>query len=412
VTGVQTCALPISLLDLERRELEPLSGESIELEFPPMGARALVIDLDAPSEAARGEGTAGEALVIRPEPDWLWDIAAVDDNALTLDSCEYRIDGGEWQAETPVIAIQSRLLELRRPCEASLRFGFDSELEEGFAPLFLVLERASEFRIELNGREVPALDLGMWKDSSFRKIDIAAYARRGRNSLVLSRRFYQRPKVYEVLYGEGVYETERNKLTYDVELESVYLVGDFAAISRSAFVGGERNSIHTEGPFVMRSRQDKVSGGDLSSKGFAFFSGALTISRALGSLDPRGRRVVLDLGHPRAALVEVLVNGERAALLPWAPFRADITDLLARGGDRLELRLYSSNRNLLGPHHHSDGESYKVGPESFAGRWSWAEKETEAFPATGVERGRGYWKEGYSFVTFGLSGGMSDARPE
>ncbi len=401
----------VSLLDLERCELEPMSCESIELEFPPMGARTLVIDLAAPSDAARVEGMAGEALVIRPEPDWLWDIAAVDDNALTLDTCGYSIDGGEWQAEAPVIAIQSRLLELRRPCEVSLLFCFDSELEEGLAPLFLVLERASEFRIELNGREVPALDLGMWKDSSFRKIDITAYARRGRNCLVLSRRFYQRPKVYEVLFGEGVYETERNKLTYDVELESAYLVGDFAVISHSAFVRGERNSIHTEGPFVVRTRQAKVTGGDLSSRGFAFFSGALTISRALGNLDAKGRRVVLDLGSPRAALVEVLVNGQRAALLPWAPFRADITDLLA-GDDRLELKLYSSNRNLLGPHHHSGGESYRVGPESFTGRWSWAEKETEAFPATRAERGRGYWKEGYSFVTFGLTGGMSDARPD
>ena len=112
--------------------------------------------------------------------------------------------------------------------------------------------------------------------------------------------------------------------------------------------------------------------------------------------------MLLDLGHPRAALVEVRVNGKRAALLPWAPYRADITGLFGEGGGRLELKLYSSNRNLLGPHHHSAGESYKVGPESFTGAWSWAEKDTEAFPATSEERAKSYWRDGYSFVTFGL----------
>ena len=33
-------------------------------------------------------------------------------NALTLDFCRYRIDGGEWQPETAVIILLRRLLEL------------------------------------------------------------------------------------------------------------------------------------------------------------------------------------------------------------------------------------------------------------------------------------------------------------
>ena len=34
-------------------------------------------------------------------------------NALTLDFCRYRIDGGEWQPETAVIILQRKLLELK-----------------------------------------------------------------------------------------------------------------------------------------------------------------------------------------------------------------------------------------------------------------------------------------------------------
>jgi hypothetical protein len=146
----------------------------------------------------------------------------------------------------------------------------------------------------------------------------------------------------------------------------------------------------------------RITGGDLTSRGFAFFSGKITLARDLGPLKRDGRRIFFDLGSPRAAMVEVRLNGKRAALLNWAPFRAELTDAAGEGENRLELVLYSSNRNLLGPHHHSGGESYRVGPESFTGKWSWAEKATEAFPATDEEMARDYWRDGYSFVTFGL----------
>lgn len=404
-------AYRVALESCELEELGPAgAGRSLELDFPAMGAHCLVVDTEAGAATREGAseravpsaatGALGET-IIRPEPDWSWGIAEIDDAALTLDECEYRVDEGEWQPPTPVIEIQRRLLELRRPCEVSLRFAFDSELPEGFGPLYLVLERAPEFRIELNGSPLEIKDKGYWKDRSFRKIDIGGRAKKGRNVLVLSRRFWQSSRVYEVLFGEGVYETEKNKLTYDVELESAYVVGDFAVASLSAYESGPRNSIHTNGPFVLRQRPASVSGGDLTVQGFAFFAGRIVLGRDL-EVGPDGGRVILDLGHPRAALVEIRLNGRRAALLPWAPFRADLGGLARPGKNRLEVVLFSGNRNLLGPHHHSEGESYKVGPDSFTGRWSWVEKATEAFPASSEERARSYWKAGYSFVTFGL----------
>jgi hypothetical protein len=412
----------VSRCDLEYCSLEtlnaaPASAEgvapgsawrTIEIELPPMGAQCLVVDTDTaqtlpadPAAIARPSKPV-EPLIIRPEADWEWEIDECDLNAVTLDECEYRMDGGQWLPPKSVIAIQAELLALRRACEVSLRFVFDSELPDRQEPLFLVIERPEDFLIELNGKAVPVVDRGPWKDRSFRKIDITSFAQRGRNVLVLSRKFYQSPRVYEVLYGEGVYETEKNKLTYDVELESVYLLGDFSVRSRSPFTSGERNSIHTEGPFVLGESVARITSGDLTSRGFAFFSGKISLSRDLGPLKRDGRRIIIDLGHPRAAMVELSLNGKRAALLSWAPFRVDLTDALGEGENRLEILLYSSNRNLLGPHHHSDGESYKVGPDSFTGKWSWAEKATEAFPATDEERTKDYWQGGYSFVTFGL----------
>ena len=37
-------------------------------------------------------------------------------------------------------------------------------------------------------------------------------------------------------FGKNVLETERNKLTYDTELESLYLIGDFGVYSDGEYV--------------------------------------------------------------------------------------------------------------------------------------------------------------------------------
>ena len=49
----------------------------------------------------------------------------------------------------------------------------------------------------------------------------------------------------------------------------------------------------------------------------------------------------------------------------WAPYEADLSGLLKDGANVVEFTLLNNLRNLLGPHHHPDGELYAVGPNSF-----------------------------------------------
>ena len=56
--------------------------------------------------------------------DKAFDVTECSENAITLDSCEYRINGGEWQSEKAVIRIQGELLALQKACDISLRFHF------------------------------------------------------------------------------------------------------------------------------------------------------------------------------------------------------------------------------------------------------------------------------------------------
>ena len=80
----------------------------------------------------------------------------------------------------------------------------------------------------------------------------------------------------------------------------------------------------------------------------------------------------------------------------------DITDVANQGDNVIKLQVYASNRNLLGPHHHIDGECYNVGPESFTGKWSWVERKSEADATEITDRTKNYWTDSYCFVDFGL----------
>ena len=77
------------------------------------------------------------------------------------------------------------------------------------------------------------LHFGYWKDKSFNKVDIKSAVKEGKNEILLTTKFQQPQKVYDVLYGENVYETEKNKITYDMEIENIYLLGDFGVVSET-----------------------------------------------------------------------------------------------------------------------------------------------------------------------------------
>jgi hypothetical protein len=147
----------------------------------------------------------------------------------------------------------------------------------------------------------------------------------------------------------------------------------------------------------------KVKSGDLTPQGFCFFSGHLLLSQTFRVEHTVNRRIVLGLDRVDAVLIKVFINDQLVKNLPWAPYCLDVTDYLVAGENKLSLQLFSGNRNLLGPHHHIDGELYSVGPGSFTGKWSWTERKSESNPdITPEDRLRNFWKDGYCFVRFGI----------
>ncbi len=376
-----------------RNELEaiPFTASNgmirMKLEFLPMQSHVLILEKDS---MAQPDLVLTDHREIRPGSDWT--VEEMDLNSLTLDYCSYSIDGGEWVGPVAVTNLMGILLKHKKSCGISLKFNFEFKAApENVKELYLVVEAAQEFEMALNGRQVKYADIGWWKDSSFKKVDIKPYLQEGDNEVILSRSFYQQQKVYDVLFGEDVLETERNKLTFDTELESIYIVGDFGVMSKSGYTYGERKAVFTEGPFAIVEKPMEVSPAELTEQGFCFFAGAVKLSRRMELEKDGNSRLLLDIGNPCAVLAKVFVNDRAVEVLPWAPYKADITDFITSGANKITLQLFSGNRNLLGPHHHIDGELYAVGPASFSEMEGWEGAS-----------GRRIWTDRYCFVKFGL----------
>lgn len=321
-----------------------------------------------------------------------WNIEDMDLNSLTLDYCCYSVDGEEWSNPVHTIKLMDILLNRKRQCEISLKFIFeiDADLSNNKVML-LAVEKADEFEVMTNNIDVKYKDIGWWKDSAFKKIDIKPYIRNGINEVILKRKFYQSQIVYDVLFGENILETEKNKLTYDVELESIYVVGDFGVVSKSGYSYGDRKAVFTDGAFAIINKPEKAKKGDLTGQGFCFFAGSIKLSQDIWIMEKNNYRIFVDIVKPNAVVSKIYLNDKLVRTIPWEPYNTDITDFIQEGNNKITVQLFAGNRNLLGPHHNAGGELYAVGPSSFTDCPGWE--------ADGITD---QWRDRYCFVKFGL----------
>lgn len=395
-------------------------------QLPPGGANAPAVtaassSADETGLDAAGSGAAPGFPVANPAPfsspsvhrlelNQPWKVTALDLNSLTLDFCRLRVEDGEWSELQPVILLQEQLLAYGRPVQVELAFQFGVAFDTNITrPLFLAVEKPGSLSIELNGQPVDMADCGWWRDTSFRKLNIAGLTVPGLNTVVVKTLFYNSPETYEAMEKARRFESEGNKLKVDTELESLYVIGAFGVASDSPFTDGEQRAVFNEGPFTLTELPDTVSGVDLVRQGFPFYAGRLLIETAV-TLDLKeavAARWVFG-GAPDAAVCRLTLNGREAEQFLWEPYEADITPYLRQGGNTITLELANSCRNLLGPHHHIKGEVYKIGPDSFKDKPGWTDKD--------IPPGTGIWTDRYTFVRFGLPGAprieLSRAQPQ
>ncbi len=347
------------------------SGDHLVFEYPfAAGEAAMFFVSGHPAKHERKVAVEDVfAFPVRKTLNCEYEVAAHSGNLLTLDRCRYRVDGGEWISDD-VSVIHGRLLNLKHDCDLEMEFEFETGSE--FAPataLTLVTETPEKFVYTLNGKTFDAVDSGSLFDQAFRKIALpAGGVRAGRNVIGMKTRYHQDPEVYAALERARKFETEYNKLTFDSEIESVYLLGDFSVDHAGRTESLIRAAERFHGKFSLGAPVTGkiVDGRDLVRSGFPFFAGQLTLRQAFElTADEMEKIRYLRFTPFGANSYRVRVNGEEAGFLYAGKFALPVAEFLKSGTNVVEFELTTSLRNMLGPHHLAEGESYAVHTLSF-----------------------------------------------
>ncbi len=366
---------------VEGRMLDIYSGEFDEFtgvhRFEPWGS--LMIFEDGTPNAVC---TAKTENYIYPEGEF--QVADGVLNTLTLDKCDYYFDGILQEKNGYVLNICERANKLER--KVHIKQEYRVQMKHAPKELYLVTETPENFKISINGVEIAQKVVGYFRDKSFKKIEITKYVATGENLIVFECDFVQSPQVYENLKKAWIFESEKNKLTYDMEIEPIYLLGDFSVETTGEWTELGKDAVRYAGSFVLDAPIRTISLKDIEKQGFPFFCGELTVE---GELDIQGERPVLVLEMKGVNAVCIEINDFKKTIL--SEDRVSL-EKAGRGKQKIKMKLINNLRNLLGPHHLELGEHYSVGPESFY-------KEVCVWNPQNMENG---WNEEYCFVKFGL----------
>ena len=331
-----------------------------------------------------------ELKALNPLLSGKWKIESSDPNVLTLDYCDLTIDGKEKHQDIAVIEIHELANSFER--ETNLRLDFTVKCDsEPKGELYLVVERPEFYDIYINEEKTEKKLCGYFRDKSFSKLDISGLIKKGDNVITLVTNFVQPDYVYDSIRKSKVFESEKNKLCYEREIESIYLLGDFTVKSETPYTNGENHSLLTKGGFVIGSEVSEIDCDRLVEDGFPFFSGKITLSKTLTLTKDEIQNRCIELDRMGAVISKIRVNKKDGGTLVWAPYAFETGDLLKEGENLIEIELTSNFRNILGPHHLGT-EAYAVCPGSFF-------PDSELFQDWDVNR---RWTRDYAFLENGI----------
>lgn len=283
-------------------------------------------------------------------------IAPLDDNVLTLDFVDVTV-GGETKKNVYFYAanrfafakngmpqnpwdssvqFRDELITKTFPADsgvdASYRFTIEDRVPENLA---IVIERSDLYKVTCNGKPVAADKGQWWLDKAFGRIDIAKAAK----------------------VGENVVTIQTSPFTIYNEIEPAYLLGSFTLKAAPS------------GFTVVGQSKPAMALGSWKAQGYPFYAAGVAYSRTFEIAKPKGQYAVgLDKWY--GSVAEVLVNGKSAGCIVSQPWECDVTKLVKKGTNTIEVRVVGTLKNTLGPHHNGTGlgsawpGSFQRGPES------------------------------------------------
>lgn len=319
-----------------------------------------------------------------PGIDTIMKISGRTQNALTIDYVQISYDNIAYEPKMPIMAASYRLLKEQRNGKIFLKYSFDiSEIPDS---VFVECEKMDTSNIWMNGVSIGITGQGTL-DRSFVRKDINNLVRYGLNEIVFELNYYQSEHVNNVLFGfnEGT-ESLMNCLSYDTDVEAIYILGDFDVISRNGYIKADKNTNVSDGDFTIAKSKKEIDTANIVEDGNPFFAGEITLEKTIEISNPNCKMFL----NGRYSVAEVHLNGMHVAKLMFDNV-CDLSGYARRGKNLLSIKLINSNRNLLGPFHCADDyEPYGVCPSTFDMYGTWANDRSPQY------------RDSYSFVKFGI----------
>ena len=276
-------------------------------------------------------------------------------NYLTLDKAAYSFDGVKYSEKLDCLKVFDIMLNERYKGDLYLKYTFDVESVPKEI-CFLAEDMHNEW-CEINGNRVTFDGVSDF-DKGIYKADISSFVVKGENQAVIKINYYQSEDVYFALFNEKATEGIKNKMVYSTNIESCYLQGDFGVFAKNGLKKGKNEGVWYGSDFYISEKKKSVT--DLAADGYPFFAGNITLKK---KFTHGGGDCVLSL-KGKFGYAEVFVNGKRA-VKSYFDNKVDVSELVVKGENELEITLYTGNRNLLGPHRFVEEECWWVGPGTF-----------------------------------------------
>jgi hypothetical protein len=333
-------------------------GDNVEfnLDLPASGSALVSLGLPVDNALPIPAPTAIAATKTVTGP---FDVELTEPNTMPLDYCCYRFGDEPFSQQVPVlkadIEIRKRFgllprmgvehqpwylyatgrVDLKPRGPVQLKWNFHVTDKPG--SISLAIEGTHNFKVTINDKDTPA-PADFWVDQDIKTVDIASLVAFGDNEILLS-----------CLYRP------------DIEIEDLYLVGDFGVATRGA---------RKPGHLTLVAPTTRLAEGSWVGQGLDFYGGSVIYKVKLDA-PPAGQRVRLsipDVPSDTSGLATsfthgpdavpasfctaaaVHVNG-RTFVLPWAPFGVEITDALTPGGNDIGVEIIGGRKNIMGPLH-------------------------------------------------------------
>ena len=315
-----------------------------------------------------------------------WSVEHSFPNTIVLDKCDVYFDGTLTYEGVNAADLTELAYSLKAPVHTECVFKLN--MHEQVSDILMVCEALQNFEIKINDVAIQEEICGYFIDKTLQTINISPYLSVGENKISISAQISPTDEFSNSRELASKYKSELSRITYDIEFEPIYVIGDFSVKTDGEFRKLDKNSYRYIGDFAIDFPRLNYNLENLHKQGLPFFSGEITLTKTFNLSDTQYAIRFLPKG---ITSVQFVINGQKVSPVLWEPYEIDLSDLLIKGDNEIKIIISTPLRNLLGPHHVPVGELYTVTPKDFymcKAIWN-GQKETP-------------WDSNYCLIEFGL----------